>query len=123
VLHSLLGLKTESEILRHPSCGSSWEGYVIEEIIHSVEPDDAYYWATHNGAEIDLVFLKGGRMFGVEVKRADAPIMTPSLRIALEDLSLERIAVIYPGEKRYELHKKISVIPFSKISGGMKTIF
>jgi len=123
VLHSLLGLKTESEILRHPGCGSSWEGYVIEEIIHSVEPDDAYYWATHNGAEIDLVFLKGGRMYGVEVKRADAPIMTPSLRIALEDLSLERIAVIYPGEKRYELHKKISVIPFSKISGGMKTIF
>lgn len=123
VLHSLLGLKTESEILRHPSCGSSWEGYVIEEIIHSVEPDDAYYWATHNGAEIDLVFLKGGRMYGVEVKRSDAPIMTPSLRIALEDLSLERIAVIYPGEKRYELHKKISVIPFSKISGGMKTIF
>jgi uncharacterized protein len=123
VLHSLLGLKTESEILRHPSCGSSWEGYVIEEIIRSVEPDDVYYWATHNGAEIDLVFLKGGRMYGVEVKRADAPIMTPSLRIALEDLSLERIAVIYPGEKRYELHKKISVIPFNKISGGMKTIF
>lgn len=123
VLHSLLGLKTESEILRHPGCGSSWEGYVIEEIIHSVEPDDTYYWATHNGAEIDLVFLKGGRMYGVEVKRADAPSLTPSLRIALEDLSLERIAVIYPGEKRYELHKKISVIPFSNISGGMKTIF
>ena len=120
VLNSLLGIKTEADILRHPSCGASWEGYVIEEVIHSVEPDDVYYWATHNGAEIDLVLFKDGRMYGVEVKRADAPAMTPSMRIALEDLKLERIAVIYPGEKSYELHKKISVIPFGSIVRGMK---
>lgn len=123
VLNSLLGLKTEADILRHPSCGASWEGYVIEEFIHSVEPDDVYYWATHNGAEIDLVFSEGGRMYGVEVKRVDAPTMTPSMRIALEDLGLERIAVIYPGEKRYALHKKVSVIPFDKITGGMRAMF
>ena len=123
VLNSLLGIKTEAEILRHPSCGASWEGYVIEEVIHSVEPDDVYYWATHNGAEIDLVLFKGGRMYGVEVKRADAPTLTPSMRIALEDLKLERIAVIYPGEKRYELHKKVFVIPFDRITGGMKVMF
>jgi predicted AAA+ superfamily ATPase len=123
VLHSLLGLKTEAEVLRHPRCGSSWEGYVIEEVIHSVEPEDVYFWATHNGAEIDLVFLKGGRMYGVEIKRADAPTMTPSMRIAFEDLKLERIAVIYPGEKRYSLHKKVEVVPFETIAGGMKGIF
>ena len=123
VLHSLLGLKTESEVFRHPGCGSSWEGYVIEEIIRSVEPDDFYFWATHQGAEIDLVFFKGGRMYGVEIKRADAPTMTPSMRSALEDLKLERIAVIYPGEKRYSLHKKIDVVPFETITGGMKGIF
>ena len=109
--------------MRHPSCGASWEGYVIEEIIQSVEPDDIYFWATHQGAEIDLVFFKGGRMYGVEVKRADAPTMTPSMRIALEDLKLERIAVIYPGNKRYSLHKKIDVVPFNDITGGMKAIF
>ena len=120
VLNSLLGIKTEADILRHPSCGASWEGYVIEEVIRSIEPDDVYYWATHNGAEIDLVLFKDGRMYGVEVKRADAPAMTPSMRIALEDLKLERIAVIYPGEKSYELHKKISVIPFGSIVRGMK---
>lgn len=123
VLNSLLGLKTEAEVLRHPTCGSSWEGYVIEEVIHSVEPDDVYFWATHNGAEIDLVFLKGGRMYGIEIKRADAPTMTPSMRIALEDLKLERIAVIYPGEKRYSLHEKIAVVPVDDILGGMKAIF
>ena len=123
VLNSLLGLKTEAEVLRHPICGSSWEGYVIEEVINSVEPDDVYFWATHNGAEIDLVFLKGGRMYGIEIKRADAPTMTPSMRIALEDFRLERIAVIYPGEKRYSLHKKVEVVPFETITGGMKGIF
>lgn len=122
VLHSLLGIKTEADILRHPSCGASWEGYVLEEIIAAVNPDDVYYWATHNGAEIDLVFFKDGCKYGVEIKRADAPVMTPSLRIALEDLKLERIMVIYPGDKRYELHKKISVIPFNKIISGMKII-
>lgn len=123
VLHSLLGLKTEAEVLRHPICGSSWEGYVIEEVIRSVEPDDVYFWATHNGAEIDLIFLKSGRMYGVEIKRADAPAITPSMRIALEDLELERIAVIYPGEKRYSLHKNVDVVPLETITGGMKGIF
>ena len=123
VLNSLLGLKTEAEVLRHPVCGASWEGYVIEEVIRSVDPDDVYFWATHQGAEIDLVFFKGGRMYGVEVKRADAPTMTPSIRIALEDLKLERIAVIYPGVKRYSLHKKVNVLPFETITGGMKAMF
>ena len=123
VLHALLGLKNESETLKHPRCGASWEGFVIEEVIRSVDLDDIYFWATHNGAEIDMVFTKGGRMYGVECKRADAPAMTPSIRIALEDLKLERITVIYPGEKRYSLHKKVEVVPFETITGGMKKIF
>ncbi|MFH1995607.1 MAG: ATP-binding protein [Candidatus Omnitrophota bacterium] len=123
VLNFLLGLKTEAEVLRHPGCGSSWEGFVIEEIIRSVEPDDVYFWATHNGAEIDLVFSKGGRMYGVEVKRADAPTMTPSMRIALEDLQLKRIAVIYPGQKRYSLHKQVEVVPFDEILNGIQGLF
>jgi predicted AAA+ superfamily ATPase len=123
ILNSLLGIKTGADVPRHPSCGSSWEGFVIEEIIHAVEPDDVYYWATHQGAEVDMVLFKGGRMYGVEIKRQDAPTMTPSMRIALEDLRLERIAVIYPGQKRYEVHKKVSVVPFSKIIEGMDGLF
>ena len=122
MLNSLLGLKTEGEISRHPSCGASWEGYVIEEVIDTVEPDDIYFWATHQGAEIDLIFFKGGRMYGVEVKRADAPTMTPSMRIALEDLKLERIIVIYPGDRPYSLHKKIDVVPFNEMTKGLKAM-
>ncbi len=123
ILNSLLGIKTDADVPRHPSCGASWEGFVIEEIIHTVEPDDVYYWATHQGAEIDLILFKGGKMYGVEIKRQDAPTMTPSMRIALEDLKLEHIAVIYPGTKRYELHKKVSVVPFQQIITGMQGLF
>jgi len=123
MLHTLLGVKTESDLLGSPRCGASWEGYVIEEVIHSVDPDEVYFWATHNDAEIDLVFMKNGRMYGLECKRADAPKMTPSMKIALEDLKLEHIAVVYPGKKRYTLNKKVTVVPFDAISGGMKTIF
>lgn len=123
ILHALLGLKNASETLKHPRCGASWEGFVIEEVIRYVDPDDVYFWATHNGAEIDLVFSKNGRMYGIECKRADAPDLTPSMRIALDDIKLERIAVIYTGEKRYPLHKKVEVIPFETITGGMREIF
>lgn len=115
ILHALLGLKTESDMFSHPKCGASWEGYVIEEVIRAVRPDDVYFWATHNGAEIDLVFSKGGRMYGVECKRADAPAMTPSMRIALDDLKLKRIVVVYPGKQRYMLHKKVEVVPLEAI--------
>jgi len=123
ILHALLGLKTESELLGHPRCGASWEGFVLEEVIRSVRPDDVYFWATHNGAEIDMVFSKDGSLYGVECKRADAPGMTPSIMRALEDLKLRRAAVIYPGLRRYSLHKQVEVVPAPAVSGGMKELF
>ncbi len=123
ILHSLLGIRTMDDLLANPKYGASWEGYVIEEVIHSVDPSEVYFWATHNDAEIDLVFVKNGRMYGLECKRADAPKMTPSMKIALEDLKLEHIAVVYPGKQRYALNKKVTVVPFDAICGGMKSIF
>jgi len=123
ILHSLLGIRTINELSANPKYGASWEGYVIEEAIHSIDPDEAYFWATHNGAEIDLVLIKNGRMFGIECKRSDAPGMTPSMKIALKDLKLERIAVIYPGTQRYALDKRVTAVPFEAVCGGMKEIF
>jgi predicted AAA+ superfamily ATPase len=118
LLHQLLGIRSEGELFSHPKCGASWEGYVIEEIIKVVHPDEAYFWGTHNGAEIDLVLVKNGRLFGVECKRIDAPRLTPSMRIALEDLKLERITVIYPGERRYALADNVHVVPLSALSNS-----
>jgi hypothetical protein len=123
LLHQLLGIRSEKELLSHPKCGASWEGYVIEETIKATAPDDVYYWATHSGAEIDLVLIKDGRMLGVECKRVDAPRMTPSMRTAREDLHLEQIAVVYPGKKRYALGDGIAAVPLNSVVEGMKGLF
>lgn len=123
LLHQLLGIRTEQELLCHPKCGASWEGYAVEETLRSVEPDEAYFWATHQGAEIDLVIVKQGRMLGVECKRVDAPRMTPSLRIALADLKLDRIAVVYPGPHRYPMADRVEAVPLEALTKGMKGLF
>lgn len=123
LLHLLLGIRTEKELLTHPKCGASWEGYVIEEILRAVEPQEAFFWSTHQGAEIDLILIKDGRMLGVECKQADAPRMTPSMRIALEDLKLERIAVVYPGKLRYQVARGVEAVPMSAIMEGMEGLF
>jgi len=123
LLHTLFSIRTEDELLTHPKMGASWEGYVIEQVIRAVEPDAAYFWATHNGAEIDLLLHGNGVLRGVECKRVDAPRLTPSMRIALEDLKLERLAVIYPGTKRYPLAEKIEAVPLSALARGEAGIF
>ncbi|MCD4814626.1 ATP-binding protein [bacterium] len=115
LLHTLLGLKNESEIFNHPRCGASWEGYVLEEVIGILEPGEAYFWATHNGAEIDLVFIKGNNRYGIECKHMDAPTLTPSMRNALQELELKHITVIYPGKQRYKIHKQVSVMPLETV--------
>lgn len=111
LLHSLLGIGTESELLAHPKSGASWEGYAVEELLKAAEPDEAYFWATHQGAELDLLLLKNGRRLGVEIKRMDAPVLTPSMRIALADLKLEHLTVVYPGSQSYELGRQVRVLP------------
>jgi predicted AAA+ superfamily ATPase len=115
LLHALLGLAGERDILSHPKVGASWEGYAIEETLKVVRPEAAYFWATHTGAELDLLLVKGGRRYGVEVKRQDAPRLTPSMRIALSDLRLQRLTVLYPGDRRYELDPRVAVVPLSEL--------
>ena len=116
LLHRLLGIGTERQLLTHPKAGASWEGFVIDQVL-AVEPhDDAYFWATHQGAEIDLILRRGERLLGVECKRTDAPRMTPSIRIALDDLGLERVAVVYPGERRYAVADSVEAVPLSDLA-------
>lgn len=116
LLHHLLGITSEDELLAHPKCGASWEGYAIEEVINLVQPDEAYFWATHQGAELDLLLFKSDRRLGVEMKRMDAPRLTPSMRIALKDLKLEQLVVLYPGPKEYALGEHVRVVPLAKVA-------
>lgn len=116
LLHQLLGIDTLKDLLTHLKVGSSWEGFVIEQILMSEPHDEAWFWATHQGAEIDLVLRRGGELFGIEIKRADAPRLTPSIRIALDDLGLKRVMIIYPGVKKYPLAERVEAIPFQSLA-------
>src|SRR5574337_1093573 len=124
LLHQLLGIRTERDLLAHPKCGASWEGYAIEETLKAVQPDEAYFWATHTGAELDLLLFKNRRRLGVEVKRADAPTLTPSMRIALHDLQLDHLTVLYPGTRWYALAERVDVVPLAALAtGDMDALF
>ena len=115
LLHALLGISNQRDLEHHPKVGASWEGYAIEEILKALRPDDAYFWATHQGAELDLLLFKNGRRIGIECKRADAPTFTASMRIAMADLKLDELRVAYPGTKRYPLAKNVEVVPLAEL--------
>jgi predicted AAA+ superfamily ATPase len=117
-LHALLGLPTERDLLAHPKVGASWEGFAIEEMIRLVRPEAAYFWGTHTGAELDLFLLARGKRYGVEMKFQDAPRLTGSMRVALDDLRLHRLIVLYPGERQYDLARRVTVMPLRRLAAG-----
>jgi predicted AAA+ superfamily ATPase len=110
ILHSLLGTESFDQLESHPKLGASWEGFVIEQILSATGIRDAYYWGTPSGAELDLLVMIRGRRVGIEVKYADAPRMTRSMRIAFEDLKLSHLYVVHPGTARYHLDAEIEAI-------------
>lgn len=118
ILHQLLGIHDAHELLGHPKAGASWEGYASEQILHLVQPDAAYFWATYAGAELDLLLFKSGRRLGVEIKRADAPTLTPSMRTAIQDLKLEQLVVLYPGKSRYQIAERVFAVPLTALAAG-----
>jgi uncharacterized protein len=119
LLHTLLGIQSDNALLSHPKIGASWEGYVLEQLLAILAPDEAYFWATHQGAELDLLAFKGSRRLGFEIKRVDAPTLTPSMRIAMADLRLDQLTVIYPGSQAYELARNVRAVPITRaLSSG-----
>jgi predicted AAA+ superfamily ATPase len=115
ILHALMQLQTLGDVQSHPKLSASWEGFALEQVIGVLDTRDAYFWATHAGAELDLLVRLGGKSYGFEFKYADAPGTSRSMHAAIEDLSLEHLWVIYPGHQEYPLHDKISVIPINAI--------
>lgn len=118
LLHALLGISSRRDLELHPKVGASWEGYAVEETLKALQPDSAYYWATHNGAELDVLLFKGERRIGVECKRTDAPSLTPSMRTAMSDLSLNELIVVYPGKVQYALADSIHAVPLAEFVGA-----
>ena len=115
LLHYLWGLDTQEALWLHPRCGASWEGFALEQVLQVAQPDEAYFWGTHAGAELDLLMFKRGLRVGVVFKRSDAPAMTASMHIALHDLNLDALYVVYPGSLRYHMVQKSSAAPVEAI--------
>ena len=120
LLHALLGIGSRRGLELHPKVGASWEGYAVEEVLKALRPDEAYFWATHQGAELDLLLFRRGRRVGVECKRMDAPKLTPSMRVAMSDLKLDRLVVVYPGTTNYALAANVRVVPLAELVGDRK---
>jgi predicted AAA+ superfamily ATPase len=118
LLHQLLGIDSMKNLFSHPKVGASWEGFVIEQVLMMESYDEAFFWATHQGAEIDLILRRGDALHGVECKRADTPRLTPSIRIALDDLKLKSVSVIYPGIQRFPLASQVEAVPLQVLSKG-----
>lgn len=116
LLHQLLGIDSMKSLYSHPKIGASWEGFIIENVLMKEPYDEVFFWATHQGAEIDLILRRGDALYGVECKRADAPRLTPSIRIALDDLKLKHVFVIYPGIQRFPLASQVEAVPLQTLS-------
>jgi hypothetical protein len=124
LLHTLLGLRTLKDIEGHPKVGASWEGFVLEQIIHrlAARVDECFFWATHGGAELDLLVVRGQQQLGFEIKRTTSPQVTPSMRSALSDLRLRSLDVIHAGETTFPMDKKIRAVAFRRLLQDIKRL-
>ena len=116
LLHSLLGIDTMMALRSHPHYGASWEGFALEQVLSLVGERNAYFWGTQRGAELDLLLLHKGKRLGFEFKCTDAPAMTKSMHVALTDLGLDALYVVYPGTESYPLHQKVRALPLTSVS-------
>lgn len=123
LLHALLGIRDEPDLRMHPSSGASWEGFILEQILAHLRPDEAWFWQTQAGAELDLLAMAGGKRIGFEMKLSESPRTTKSMHIALQDLQLEHLYVIHPGEIRFALDENITALPAKEIPSLAITLF
>ena len=122
LLHALLGLTTREDVLSHPTVGASWEGFVVQQVIHllGARPEQCYHWSTHSGAELDLLISAGNRRYGFEVKRSEAPRLTASMRGAFETLGLERLYVVHAGTQTYHMAAGIRALPAGDLTSTLR---
>jgi uncharacterized protein len=110
LLHTLLSIESDAGLAGHPKFGASWEGFALEQVLAVTDTHNAYFWAVHSSAEIDLFLIKNEKRYGFEFKCADAPEMTHSMATAIADLKLDKLLVVYPGAKSYALDARVSVV-------------
>ncbi len=112
IYHALNRIENYADLMLQPQLGASWEGFALEEIAryHQVDAEDCYFWATHGGAELDLLIVQGQHRLGFEFKYTDTPKVTKSMRVAMESLKLDKLIVISPGTHNFPLDNNIRAI-------------
>jgi predicted AAA+ superfamily ATPase len=121
LLHTFLNIKTTDDLQKNPKIGASWEGFAIEQITRrlNAHAEECFFWATHAGAELDLLVIRGSRRLGFEIKLTSSPSITPSMKSALSALKLNSLSVIHAGEKTFSLSKKIQAVAFQDFLAGI----
>jgi len=124
LMHTLLGLSTLRDLEGHPKVGASWEGFVLEQIIRQMRArsEECFFWATHSGAELDLLVVCGQKRWGFEIKRTSAPRLTPSMRQASSDLKLSRLDVIHCGDHTFWLRKQVRAVAFTRLLEDLRPL-
>jgi predicted AAA+ superfamily ATPase len=124
LLHGLLNLPTKRDIEGHPKLGASWEGFIIDQLVQQlgVNPEETYHWRTHQGAELDLLVVRGGLRLGFEVKRTVAPTLTPSMRSAMHDLKLKSLTVVHAGDQTFPLSKQVQAVAFRDVLNAIRPL-
>ncbi len=124
LLHALLNIRSSYDLAAHPKVGASWEGFAIDQITRQLGagPEECFFWATHSGAELDLLVVRGRRRWGFEIKHTLAPTLTRSMRNALADLKPTRLDVIHAGDKAFPLGPKTRAIPLTRIADYLKPL-
>ena len=124
VLHALLGLSTREDVLSHPKVGASWEGFAVQQVVQllAAAPEQCFHWSTHSGAKLDLLVVAGNRRYGFEVKRAEAPRMTPSMRSAFETLRLDRLDVVHAGTESYAIAPGMRALPAARLAAALRPL-
>lgn len=117
LLHTLLGLDDLDALRGHPKVGASWEGFALEQVMQALQirPEEAYFWGTHGGAELDLLVLRAGRRLGFEFKHTSAPRTRRSMHTAIDDLGLDSLTVVYPGTESFRLGERIEAVPLARV--------
>lgn len=117
LLHALLGIRDRRDLERHPKVGASWEGFLLRQVIELVgaAPEECFFWSTHSGPELDLLWTRGRRRWGFEFKRTSSPKLTRSLREAVDALELQRAFIVHAGEKTFPLHERVTAISAEKL--------
>jgi len=120
LLHALLGIRAATDLWGHPKRGASFEGFAVEQVIRLLGTTESYFWGTHSGAELDLFALHAGERWGFEIKSSDAPTTTASMRSAIETLRLDRLRVVYPGDRSYDLDERIRVVAVAELASELR---